>query len=145
MTLKKILAVAAVVGVASMTAPVASAHEVGGAAPAPAPYPYYGGYPPPYYGGYDRGSDFFDDGSFFGDTRGRGTGRGSGEGEFNMNFSGKGRGDMDANTDWDGSGYGGSNSYPGGYYGRGYGAPYGGGAPYGYGRPPAQAPAAPAK
>ena len=103
-----------------------------------------------YYGG-DRGSDFMDDGSFFGDTRGRGSGRGSGEGEFNMNFSGKGRGDMDANTDWDGSGYGGSNSYPGGYpgYGRGYGMhgmmPQGGGAPYGYGRPPAQAPAAPAK
>ena len=138
MTLKKIFAVAAIVGVASMTAPVAVAHDTGaahgGAAPA---YPY--GYPPyPYYG--NSGSDFMDDGSFFGDTRGRGRGRGTGEGEFNMNFSGKGRGDMDADTDWDGSGYGGSNNYGGPY---GYGAPYGGG----YGRGPApQAPArAPAK
>ena len=144
MTLKKILAVAAVVGVASMTAPVAVAHDTGaphgGAAPAAPAYPGYGyGYPPyPYWG--DSGSDFMDDGSFFGDTRGRGRGRGSGEGEFNMNFSGKGRGDMDADTDWDGSGYGGSNTYGGPY---GYGAPYYGG----YGRGPApQAPArAPAK
>jgi hypothetical protein len=140
MTLTKFLAAAAVAGTVLSAAPVAMAHETGGAQQAP--YPYYA--PAPYY---NRGgsSDFFDDGSFFGDTRGSGRGRGSGEGEFNMNFSGKGRGDMDANTDFDGSGYGGSQNY-GGPYGGGYGAPQG--APYGYGAPrrmaPPQAPA-PAK
>ena len=54
------------------------------------------------------------------------------------------------NNDY-GPGYGYGGPWGGGYpgYGRGYGMhgmmPQGGGAPYGYGRPPAQAPAAPAK
>ena len=138
MTLKKILATAAVVGTVVCAAPVAVAHDVGAGA---APAPYYGGYGYPYGGrGWDSGSDW-EDGSFMGDTRGSGRGTGSGEGEFNMNFSGKGRGNMDANTDWDGSGYGGSNN-PYYYGGRGYGAPYGYGAPR---MAPPAAPAAPAK
>ena len=89
---------------------------------------YY--YPPyPYYGG--SNSDFFEDGSMYGDSRGRGAGRGSGAGVFNMSISGKGSGEQIREGDFGTSGYGGTNSYP-------YRYPYR--APYGYGAPANTAP-----
>ena len=138
MSLKTILATVVFVGTALSAAPAVMAHDTGAAhgGAAPAPYPYY----PPYPMYRDSGSDFFDDGSFFGDTRGSGRGSGSGEGEFNMNMSGKGRGRSDMDSSFDGSGYGGTSNYPGyGGYGGGYGPGYGG-PRYAPQRAPAPAP-----
>ena len=95
-------------------APIVSAHDVGpNQGYAYPPYPYYGG----------NNSDFFEDGSFYGDSRGSGRGSGSGEGEFSMSISGKGSGEQVREGSFGGSGYGGSG-----------GSPYA--APYGYGSQP---------
>ena len=112
----KAILIAAVAAGGLFLTPIVSAHDTG-SAPG-----YY--YPPyPYYGG--GNSDFFEDGSFYGDSRGSGRGSGSGEGEFNMNMSGKGKGEQSREGSFGGSGYGGSGGYP---YQR----------PYGYGAPPMQ-------
>ena len=96
--------------------PILTAHETGPA------QGYY--YPPyPYYGG--SNSDFFEDGSVYGDSSGYGRGSGSGEGEFSMSISGKGSGEQVREGSFGGSGYGGSGNYP-------YAAPYG------YGSQPVQ-------
>lgn len=70
-------------------------------------YPYA---PQPYYG--YNGNDFFNDGSFFGDSRGRGNGKASGEGEFSFSFSGKAKGEQLREGSFGGSGYGSNNNAP---------------------------------
>ena len=94
--------------------PILSAHEAG---------PTQGYYYPPYSYYSGNNSDFFEDGSFYGDSRGSGRGSGSGEGEFSMSISGKASGEQIREGSFGGSGYGGSG-----------GSPYA--APYGYGLQP---------
>jgi len=57
----------------------------------------------------------WDNGSFWGDSRGYGRGSGSGEGSFSFSVSARGS----ADTEWDSD-----------YYGGGYGGSYYGGQPY---------------
>ena len=83
-----------------------------------AAYPYQ---PYPYYAG-GNGGDFFDNGSFYSDSRGEGNGSASGEAEFSMSISGKGRGEQTRDGSFGTSGYGGNSNY--GPYPYPYPAPY---------------------
>ena len=96
--------------------------------------PLTGGYAPPAYYGGGNNSNFFDDGSFYSDSRGSGRASGKGEGSFSMSISGKARGEQTRDGSFGSSGYGGNGNhrpyqYPAHYP---YMAPY----PY-YGVPPA--------
>jgi hypothetical protein len=66
--------------------------------------------PHAYYGGGNNG-DFFEDGSFYGDSRGNGRARSRGEAGFSMSISGKARGEQTRDGSFGSSGYGGSDNY----------------------------------
>ena len=100
--------------------------------------PVPGGYAPyGYYGGGNKG-DFFEDGSFYSDSRGSGRAKGRGDGDFSMSISGKARGEQTRDGSFGTSGHGGSDNYRPNRYP----APYPYMAPYPYYRVP-QAPVSP--